>query len=126
MIQWYREFMGGLGKRYLMDTIPLDIIAHFLVGIVIYRLALKLKVSDKIALSLIVALTFMKELLDSAVIGYDFSESIVDIFFSLIYPVAAFFLGRIRLKQKQQQLILKEQALRKKQDDMSSHDPNFS
>lgn len=86
-MNYYKSTLGYISKKQLFGFIPLDVICHGVIGTLITVIGLKKKWSFKKTFSLVLFLALFKELQDSFVMTYHWTESIKDIFVTIIYPV---------------------------------------
>lgn len=81
-----RQFTRTMSKTYLFDTIRLDLILHFFLGVILTLLIRKWKKSPLFGFALVLLIQLIKEFYDSFTLNASVKESIIDTAVTVIYP----------------------------------------
>lgn len=76
-----------MSKTYLFDTIRLDLILHFILGLILTLIIRKWKKSPTFALALVFLIQLIKEYYDSFTMTASFKEGAVDTLVTISYPL---------------------------------------
>lgn len=82
-----RQTFRVISKTYLFDTIRLDLLLHFILGIILTLLIRKWKKSPLFALALVLFIQLIKEYYDSFTLNASLSESVLDTVVTISYPL---------------------------------------
>lgn len=88
-----------ISHNSLFGVIPLDVIAHSVIGYIIVYVLLKKNVNFVVALGVVLLTAIGKELYDAPVMTSSWGESIKDIFFTMSLPT---LLALIRLSKRKE------------------------
>lgn len=93
-----KDFLGYISDTVLFGWLPLDIVVHFILGILITVICFKITKSAIKSFVICLALAILKELYDSTTLVASWTEALKDIAVTLIYPVI--FLSVAYIKKK--------------------------
>ncbi|MBT3583367.1 MAG: hypothetical protein HN509_00560 [Halobacteriovoraceae bacterium] len=93
------QIFGYISRTKIAGVVPLDIVAHFILGILILLFCLKiLKLDFKKSFLILLALTVGKEIYDSFTLTATWEEALKDFCVTFSYPILR--LGITKLMKK--------------------------
>lgn len=104
---------GYISQTSLFGFLPLDIVAHLIVGFIITHFFLKIKMSFPLVIFFVFVIALGKEYKDSFILGdaNTITESIKDIFFTLL-PAALIYISVRAKRVATKSMEIKHQLLR--------------
>lgn len=93
-----REFSIYISETKLLGILPLDGVLHFLIGMALTIVLLRLKINFKVTTLIVFMIQICKEIYDSQVMTATLQEHLIDTIFTMIYPSAIFIIRFIKSK----------------------------